>query len=228
VPPSAAGHDRPEIAVFVRPFVPDAYAVLFQIGDVGVALQEPEQLVDDGFHMQLLGGDERETFRQIEAHLMAEDRQRADARPVALLKALFQDQFHQIVILAHGKRHDGFKVNLTASEARVSVFARMTFLCAQLPCELSHLRLPQRLVDAALPSGPVERKRSTTSPGPAIPACRKALPHPLGFVADTTSALPDPASAQNMPKGVEKRLISEAAGRIGPSGSLSIACPAKE
>ena len=35
-------------AVRVRPLVPDGDVVLVQIGDVGVALQEPQQFMDDG------------------------------------------------------------------------------------------------------------------------------------------------------------------------------------
>ena len=45
--------DMTQITVFVRPFVPDAYTVFLQVFRVRIALQEPEQLVDDGFQMQL-------------------------------------------------------------------------------------------------------------------------------------------------------------------------------
>ena len=37
-----------QVAVLVRPFVPNPYAVFLQIFHVGIALQEPEQFVDDG------------------------------------------------------------------------------------------------------------------------------------------------------------------------------------
>ena len=75
--------------------------MLLQPAHIGFAAQEPEQLVDDGFEMQLLGGDQRKAVGQIEAHLVAEDRARARAGAVALFHALFEDQFHQIEILAH-------------------------------------------------------------------------------------------------------------------------------
>ena len=39
---------------------------------------------------------------QIEAHLMAEHRQRAGAGAVVLLRAVGEDPFEQIVILVHG------------------------------------------------------------------------------------------------------------------------------
>src|SRR3546814_2261942 len=61
--------DGTEIDVRVRPFVPDANAVLLQIPDVRVALQEPQQLVDDRLDVQLLGREQRETLGQVEAHL---------------------------------------------------------------------------------------------------------------------------------------------------------------
>jgi hypothetical protein len=41
-----------QIAVFVRPFVPDGHFVFLEVTDVGIATQEPEQLIDDGAEMQ--------------------------------------------------------------------------------------------------------------------------------------------------------------------------------
>ena len=93
--------DRPQLAIGVGPFVPDGDAMLLQPMDIGFAAQEPEQFIDDGFQMQLLGGDQRKALGQIEAHLMAEDGARAGAGAVALFHALVQGQFHQIEILAH-------------------------------------------------------------------------------------------------------------------------------
>ena len=93
--------DRTEIAVLVGPFVPDGDAVLVEIFDVGVAAQEPEQFVDDGFDVQLLGGDQREAGGEIEAHLMAEHRAGADAGAVALFHALGEHAFHEVEVLAH-------------------------------------------------------------------------------------------------------------------------------
>ena len=51
--------------------------------------------------MQLLGGEERKPVRQIEPHLMAENRERARSGAVALFQPLTEHAFHQIVILAH-------------------------------------------------------------------------------------------------------------------------------
>src|SRR5215470_16850692 len=93
--------DRTEIAVLVGPFIPDAHAVLVEIFDIGIAAQEPEQLVDDGFDVQLLGGEKGKATPKVEAHLMAEDRARADAGAVALFDALAEHAFHQVEILAH-------------------------------------------------------------------------------------------------------------------------------
>src|SRR6185503_15333511 len=81
---------------------PDGDAMLVEISDVGVAGQEPEQLVDDRFQMQLLGGGDRKPFAEVEAHLMTEDRSRASAGAVMLLRAVGKDPFQQVMILAHG------------------------------------------------------------------------------------------------------------------------------
>jgi len=86
----------------VTPLVPDRDAVLAQVGDVGVAAQEPEQLVDDRAQVQLLGGDQRESLREVEAHLVAEDAARPGAGAIAAHGAALEDQPQEVVVLAHG------------------------------------------------------------------------------------------------------------------------------
>ena len=93
--------DGAEVAALVRPIVPDRDTVIAQVLDVGVAGQEPEKLVDDRLHVQLLGGDERKAFGEIEAHLVTEHRQRAGSGAVALLGSGREDSVHQIKVLAH-------------------------------------------------------------------------------------------------------------------------------
>ena len=39
--------DRPEIAVFISPFIPDADTVFLQIGDIRIAAEKPDQLMDN-------------------------------------------------------------------------------------------------------------------------------------------------------------------------------------
>ena len=95
--------DRTQLAIGVGPFVPDGDAMLLQPMDIGFAAQEPEQFIDDGFQMHLLGGDQRKTLGQIEAHLVAEDGAGAGAGAVALFHARFEGQSHQIEILPHGE-----------------------------------------------------------------------------------------------------------------------------
>jgi hypothetical protein len=75
--------------------------VLVEIFDVGVAGQEPEQLVHDRFQVQLLGGEHREAVVERKAHLMAEHRQRAGAGAVVLFRATAENMLHQIEVLAH-------------------------------------------------------------------------------------------------------------------------------
>ena len=70
--PPLVAIDRAKLAVGVGPFVPDGDAMLIQQPHIGRALQEPQQLMDDRLHMQLLRGGEGKALRQIEAHLRAE------------------------------------------------------------------------------------------------------------------------------------------------------------
>ena len=94
--------NRSQIAALVSPFIPDGNAVFLQIGDIGVAFQEPQQFVDDRFQMQLLRRDQREALLKIEAHLMAENRHRPGAGPILLLGPRFEDMAHEVEVLAHG------------------------------------------------------------------------------------------------------------------------------
>jgi hypothetical protein len=95
--------DGAELAALVRPFVPDAHTVLAQILDIGRAHEEPQQLVNDGFDVQLLGRDQREALRQVEAHLVAEYAQRARTRAIVLAGAVRADVAQKIEILPHIK-----------------------------------------------------------------------------------------------------------------------------
>src|SRR5262245_33630899 len=63
-----------ELAMRVGPLVPDRHAVLAQPRYVGVAAQEPQQLVNHRAQVNLLGGDEREPGGEIKAHLASEQR----------------------------------------------------------------------------------------------------------------------------------------------------------
>src|SRR3984957_1796198 len=56
----------------------------------------------DRFQRQLLGGQHRKSGAEVEAHLTAEDGQRAGAGAVLLFRAVRENPFEQVVILVHG------------------------------------------------------------------------------------------------------------------------------
>ena len=93
--------DRPQVPVFVRPFVPDGHAVVLEILDVGIPGDEPEEFMNDGLEVDLLGGQQRETGAEIEPHLVAEHALRADTGAVGLHRAVGADMSQQIEILLH-------------------------------------------------------------------------------------------------------------------------------
>ena len=92
---------RPEIALGVGPFVPYGYAIVLEVADIGVPLEEPEQLVEDGAGMQLLGGEQGEARSQVETHLPAEDGTGTSTGAVALYVAMLQHVGHEFKILLH-------------------------------------------------------------------------------------------------------------------------------
>src|SRR3989442_1075424 len=89
-----------EFAALVGPFVPDRDAALLEPFHVGVAAQEPQQLVDDGFEVQLFRRQEREALVQREAQLPAEQRERAGAGAVGLARAMVEHLRQQIEVVA--------------------------------------------------------------------------------------------------------------------------------
>src|SRR5437867_12015817 len=98
VPPLVAVH-RPELAALVGPLVPDADAALLQPFHVGVATQEPKQLIDDRFQVQLLRREQREALGEIEAQLAAEHRERAGAGAIGFARAALEHLGEEIEIL---------------------------------------------------------------------------------------------------------------------------------
>ena len=74
--------------------------MLLQPLDVAVATQKPQQLDDDGFQEDLLGGHQREALVQVEAHLVAKHAARAGAGAVALGHAVLVHMAHEVFELA--------------------------------------------------------------------------------------------------------------------------------
>ena len=92
---------RAEVAVLVCPLVPDRDTVILEVFCVGVALQEPQQFVDDGAQVAFFGRHQREALRQIEAHLVAEHAGGAGAGAVGFFRSLVENMLHQVEIGAH-------------------------------------------------------------------------------------------------------------------------------
>ena len=99
--PAAPLHaiNRTQLAVGPRPFVPDADATLFEPVVVAGAGQKPEQFLDDGPQVHFFGGDQRKTFIQVKAHLVAKQALGAGAGAVPLGRARGVDQAHEIFVL---------------------------------------------------------------------------------------------------------------------------------
>ena len=85
----------------VGPFVPNGDTVFVQPLDIGLAAQEPEQFVKDGFGVDLFGGQQGERSSKRAANLRAKHGVRASAGAVGLEPAFFQDVPQQIEVLNH-------------------------------------------------------------------------------------------------------------------------------
>lgn len=120
--------DGAEAAVFCCPFVPNTDAAFGEPVVVGVALDEPEQFLDDGFDVDFFGGDEREALREVEAHLVAKNRACACACAVGFVGAVVHDVAHEVEVVLHvwvwviervSCRASGFRVAVRFGSTRV-------------------------------------------------------------------------------------------------------------
>ena len=93
--------DWPQVAVLVGPFVPNGHLVVVQVLDVRVAHQEPQQFVDDGTQVKLLGRETREALRKVEAGLAAKNGARARAGTVGTVHPIVNNVLEEVEILSH-------------------------------------------------------------------------------------------------------------------------------
>ena len=86
-----------------------------EIAGVRIARQEPEKLVNDRLHMQLLGRHKREALGEVKAHLMAEQAQRSGPGAVAAPDATVAHEAQKIEISLHGETLPQFLDDFCAS-----------------------------------------------------------------------------------------------------------------
>jgi len=77
--------------------------LIAEIGDVGVALEEPEELVNDRAKVQFFRGNEWEALAQVKAFLSAKNGIRSCARAVGFDFSLLENELQKAVILLHEK-----------------------------------------------------------------------------------------------------------------------------
>ena len=83
--------DAAEIAVFICPLVPNRDAMLVEKFDIGIASEEPEQFVEDGFQVQFLGGQRRKSCGERKPGLRTENRIGSRARAIRFEFTLVQN-----------------------------------------------------------------------------------------------------------------------------------------
>ena len=94
---------RSELTILISPLIPDTHTMLLKILHVGIALQEPQKLIDDRLEMQFLCSEQRKTISKIKAHLISKHALCSRTSTVSLHSTLFQDSVKQIKILLHYK-----------------------------------------------------------------------------------------------------------------------------
>ena len=94
--------DGTQVAVLISPFVPDPDFVFLQVADVCITHQKPEELVDDGAEVELLGGEAGKSLTEVVAGLPSEDGERTSTGTVGALFAVFEHIAEQVQVLPHG------------------------------------------------------------------------------------------------------------------------------
>ena len=89
------------VVVAVCVVIPDMHIVIDQIFDVGIALQKPQQLVDNTSQKDTLGGKQREALVQIESHLVTKHALCSRSCAVTLDRTLGGNAFQKVEILFH-------------------------------------------------------------------------------------------------------------------------------
>ena len=85
-----------QIAVGIGPLVPDTNTAILEPLGIGVSVKEPEQLVNDGFKVQFLGGKQGKSLLQVEPHLVSEHAECAGAGAVTFLHSFTKYSVKQV------------------------------------------------------------------------------------------------------------------------------------
>ena len=96
---------RTQLAVLVRPLVPDADPVVLEPGHVRRPREEPEEFADHRLEVHALRRDQREALGQVVAQLPSEHRASARAGAVTLGGALTHNARQQVLVLAVDDAH---------------------------------------------------------------------------------------------------------------------------
>ena len=126
--PAAPLHaiDRPQVTVLARPLVPNRDAALAQPVVVAGPGEKPQQLLNDGAQVHLLGGDQRKALVQVKPHLVAKHALGARARAVPFGHALRVHMAHEIFVLrtdrtlAHDASEMGVRYRLSLLQTRTT------------------------------------------------------------------------------------------------------------
>ena len=88
--------NRTQVAIFIGPFVPNRNLVIVQVLDIRIALQEPQQLVNDAAQVEFLGREAREALGKVKASLAAKHRTSAGASAVRTVHTVIDNIFEKI------------------------------------------------------------------------------------------------------------------------------------
>jgi hypothetical protein len=72
-----------QVPIFIRPLVPDFYAIVPQVLNIRIPADEPQEFVDDGLHCDEFRRNYRKTIPQVKTQLASKKPYGADPRSVA-------------------------------------------------------------------------------------------------------------------------------------------------
>ena len=88
--------DGSQFSILICPLVPDSHTMFLKVFHVGIALQEPEQFVDDALQMELLRCQQRKSVLKVISRLGSEDTDGTCSCTVTFLCAFCEDTVQNV------------------------------------------------------------------------------------------------------------------------------------
>lgn len=83
------------------PFIPYSDIIIYEIFDIGISREKPEEFMDDAFRKYFFCRQKRKSFREIASELIAKNTTRTRSSTIVSVNTVIHDMLQKIEILLH-------------------------------------------------------------------------------------------------------------------------------